>query len=91
MKVSVLVKCPHDVRAEIQDVEQVVPSTDSSSSFSVPNVVVSFDCDICKGYHQGYQEAKADGIGTRTTHNPVQRILSGDSPPVHDSRIAGSV
>lgn len=56
MHVSVLVKCPHDVRAEIVDNQPAMPGS-GDHNFMVERFTVVFDCPICAGYHDGYRAA----------------------------------
>lgn len=56
MHVAVLVKCPHDVRAELLDNQKAVPGS-GDHDFMVERFTVQFDCGICNGYHDGYREA----------------------------------
>jgi hypothetical protein len=61
MQVTVLVKCPHDVRGEQQTVD-ATPNV--AGAFVTRPEAVAFECDICKGYAEGFNAAKNSSVGT---------------------------
>jgi hypothetical protein len=70
VNVSVLVKCPHDVRAEVKEC-QGLPTKGSPGEnlFDISSVEVTFDCNVCKGYHQGYLEGQSSHTLSSTPRN----------------------
>lgn len=76
MQVKVLIKCPHDKQAEVQTIDGLPTGV---GEFVTHPEKVTFDCDRCRDYSQGYLDFKNHGQPIlRNTPDP--RVKLADNP-----------